>query len=196
MLTTPAFWAAAFMRSASATVLASGFSHRIALPASAAATAIGGCASPGVQMSTTSMSLRPSTSCQLVACSSKPRRAAASFTFASVRPTTTFSTGSNGASRKNRPTWRQAFECARPMKSYPIIATFNLRFAIVVVLRPVSDAPASLHGDVLGGQHLVVKRVHAAGRLVDLAGEGDRALEDRREALLVLDARPRIFVLD
>ena len=45
------------------------------LAASAAAIAIGACESPGVQMSTTSMSLRASTSCQLVACSSKPRRA-------------------------------------------------------------------------------------------------------------------------
>ena len=86
------------MRSASASVFASGFSQRIALPASAAATAISACESPGVQMSTTSMSLRASTACQLVAASSKPRRDAASFTLLSVRPTTTFITGSNGAS--------------------------------------------------------------------------------------------------
>ena len=87
------------------------------MPASAAATAIGACESPGVQMSTMSMSLRATTSGQLVADSWNPRRAAASCTFSFVRPTTTFRTGSNGASRKKCVTWRQAFACARPMKS-------------------------------------------------------------------------------
>ena len=53
-----------------------------------------------------------------------------------------------------------------------------------------------MHGDVLRRQHLVVKRVHAGGRLVDLAREGDRSLEDGLETLLVLDARPRVLVFD
>src|SRR6185295_4189336 len=211
MLTTPAFRAAALMRSASATSLASGFSHRIALPASAAATAISACESPGVTMSTTSMSLRPSTSCQRVAASSKPSRPCASFTFASVRPTTTFSTGSKGTSSKKRATCRQAFECARPMKSYPIIATFSLRLAIVVFSlslvspwssraalgsRPVGDASPTLHRDPLRWQHLGVERVHAGRGLVDLAGKGDRALEDGLEAHLVLDASASVLLLD
>src|SRR5712692_8199778 len=60
---------------------------------------------------------------------------------------------------------------------------------------PVRLPPASLDGDRLRGQHLVVERVHAGRGLVDLAGEGDRALQDRPEALLVLDAGRRVLVL-
>ena len=41
-----------------------------------------------------------------------------------------------------------------------------------------------------------MKRVHASGRFVDLTREGDRALEDRLQALFVLDASPGILVLN
>src|SRR5688572_26376734 len=49
-----------------------------------------------------------------------------------------------------------------------------------------------LRRDSLGGQHLVLQSVHAGGGLVDPAREGDRALEDRRQLGLVLDARLRV----
>jgi len=62
--------------------------------ASAAASAIGKCESPGVQMSMTSMSLRATTSSQRVAASSQPRVVAAFFTSVSFLPQTTLSTGS------------------------------------------------------------------------------------------------------
>ncbi len=58
------------------TSLASGFSHRIALPACAAAIAISAWLSPGVETSTTSMSGRAITSRQSVANSSQPSWAA------------------------------------------------------------------------------------------------------------------------
>jgi hypothetical protein len=58
MFGTPAFLTAFHIALASRTSLASGFSHRIALPAWAAAIAISGCESPGVQMSTRSTSGR------------------------------------------------------------------------------------------------------------------------------------------
>ena len=70
--------------------------------------------SPGVQTSTMSMSLRATTSSQWVACSCQPRWSAAFLTSASLRPQTTFITGSNGGSKK-RFTCRQALLCARPM---------------------------------------------------------------------------------
>ena len=72
------------------------------------------CESPGVQMSTTSMSLRATISCQDVDASSQPSAPAAFSTAAPSRPHTTFMTGSSGRSKK-RPTWRQALLCARPM---------------------------------------------------------------------------------
>ena len=106
-------------------MFASGFSQKTVLPASAAAIAISAWESPGVQMSTTSMSGRATTARQSVACSSKPSLRAAAATPASSRPQTTFMRASIGRSKK-RPTWRQAFAWARPMNWYPIIATFTV----------------------------------------------------------------------
>src|SRR6478752_4237025 len=114
--------AAAVMASASATVLASGFSHSTCLPASRAAMAISAWVSPGVQMSMTSMSSRATTSRQSVALSAQPRRAAASAARAASRPTTTAISGWTGRAKK----WgavRQACEWALPMNACPIIAT-------------------------------------------------------------------------
>ena len=72
MWMTPAFFTAASIFSASVTVLASGFSQNTTLPAFAAAIAISAWLSPGVLMSTMSMSLRLTTSCQSVEVSSQP----------------------------------------------------------------------------------------------------------------------------
>src|SRR5215471_6619856 len=200
MWISPAAAAAFHIFSASARVLASGFSHRICFSACAAAIAMDMCESPGVQMSMMSMSLRAMTSSQRVAYSSQPRRSAASLTFASVRPATTFITGSQGRSGMKRATCRQALEWARPMKSYPIIATFSFLLAIDVPrdgsLSRISLPPAPLDRDALGFQHFVLERIHASCGLVDLACESNRAGQDRFELFLVLNARLRILVLD
>src|SRR5262245_30187966 len=119
--------AASSIRSASASVLASGFSQKITFLASAAATAIGICKSPGVQMSMTSMSLRSTTCCQEVEYSIHPYFSAALLTAASSRPQITFIIGSTGTS-KNLLTCLQALLCAFPMKRCPIIAIFSFLF--------------------------------------------------------------------
>ena len=72
MLATPAFSTAATISAPSAAFMASGFSHRIILPAAAAAIAISLCMLFGVQMSTTSMSLRASNFFQSVSVDSYP----------------------------------------------------------------------------------------------------------------------------
>ena len=78
--------AAATIASASATVLASGFSHSTCLPASSAAMAISACVSPGVQTSTRSMSSRATRACQTVSVVSQPSRSAAAATWSASRP--------------------------------------------------------------------------------------------------------------
>ncbi|HEY8470030.1 MAG TPA: hypothetical protein VIL18_10330 [Longimicrobiales bacterium] len=104
------------MRSALSTSLASGFSHSTCLPARAAAIAISACESPGVQMSTRSMSGRATTSRQSVAASSQPYVRAAASTFSRVRPAMTLSRGaSRGA--KNGVTCRHALLWALPMNA-------------------------------------------------------------------------------
>src|SRR5690625_3758719 len=110
------------MVSASATELAIGFSTRTCFPASRAATAISACVSPGVQMSTTSTSSRSMTRRQSVSTASRPSWRAAAVARSSLRPESTAMCGSSGRS-KNRWALRQAWEWARPMKAYPIIAT-------------------------------------------------------------------------
>src|SRR5690625_3780277 len=110
------------MASASATVLAIGFSTSTCLPASRAATAISACVSPGVQMSTTSTSSRSSTRRQSVSTDSQPSCSAAAEARSALRPTSAAMCGLRGRS-KNRCALRDAWEWARPMKAYPIIAT-------------------------------------------------------------------------
>src|SRR4029453_11869435 len=61
---------------------------------------------------------------------------------------------------------------------------------------PGGVASGALHGDALRGEDVVLEREHAGRGLVDLARERDRAGEDRRELLLVLDAGLRVLVLD
>ena len=56
-------------------------------------------------------------------------------------------------------------------------------------------AAHTLNGNALRREHFVLQREHARCRLVDAADERDRALQDRLEALPVLDAR-RGIVLD
>src|SRR5262245_63054138 len=63
-------------------------------------------------------------------------------------------------------------------------------------LRSVGFAPDALHRDVLRLEHLVLQRIHARCGLVDVPDERDRPLQDRLDALPVLDARLRVFVLD
>ena len=107
--------AASAIASASATVLASGFSHSTCLPASRAAIAISAWVSPGVTMSTMSMSSRAITSRQSVADSRQPHFSAAAATAEASRPTTTSIDGWAGRSKKRGAT-RQPWECAAPMK--------------------------------------------------------------------------------
>ncbi len=63
-------------------------------------------------------------------------------------------------------------------------------------LRAIRLTADALDRDVLRGQHFVLQRVHAGRRFVDAADERDRALQDRLQPLLVLDARLRVFVFD
>ena len=83
---------------------------------------ISACESPGVTMSTMSMSSRAITSRQSVADSAQPHFSAAAATASALRPTMTAISGSAGRSNI-RGAWRQPTECAEPMKPYPIIAT-------------------------------------------------------------------------
>jgi hypothetical protein len=69
---TPAEVTAASAAAACPYVTASGFSQRTALPAAAAAAAISACVPGGVQMSTMSMSSRPTRARQSVVCSGTP----------------------------------------------------------------------------------------------------------------------------
>jgi hypothetical protein len=118
MANTPAaaaFAAAPAIASASATVLASGFSHSTCLPASSAATAISACDEPGVTMSTRSTSSRSTTARQSVAGSAQPNRSADAAVVPASRPATTAISIGRGRS-KNRGAFRHACECAAPMK--------------------------------------------------------------------------------
>ena len=92
------------------------------MPARAAAIAISACESPGVLMSTRSMSLRLTTSSQSVEASSQPYSRAAVRTLAGVRPQSTFIRGVS-LGLKNGPTWRYALLWALPMNAYPMSAT-------------------------------------------------------------------------
>lgn len=85
--------------------IASGFSHATILPAASAASAISRCELFGVQTSTRSTSGRSTTRRQSVSVSCHPQRAAKASSAAGVRADATFSTGSNGRSKK-RPTCR------------------------------------------------------------------------------------------
>src|SRR5688572_14252603 len=125
MCATPARSTARSIDSASLSVFASGFSQNTAFPALAAAIAISACDSPGVLMSTMSMSGRLTTSRQSVAASSQPYSRAAASTFFAVRPQITFMRGCSRGDRKG-PTCRYALLCARPMNAYPISATLTV----------------------------------------------------------------------
>jgi hypothetical protein len=103
---------------ASATELASGFSHSTCLPAASAARAICSWLSPGVQMSMRSMSSRATSSRQSVTDSSQPSRPAAAATAAGSRPATATIRALRGRSN-TRFTVLHAWECAVPMNAYP-----------------------------------------------------------------------------
>ena len=108
--------AASTIDSASATVLASGFSHRTCLPASSAAIAISAWLSPGVHTSTSWMSSRVTSCFQSVSTDAQPIFAAAAVTAAWSRPHSAVMAGAHGRS-KNRPAVRHAWECTAPMKA-------------------------------------------------------------------------------
>ena len=108
--------AAAVIASASASVLASGFSHSTCLPASRAAMAISAWVSPGVQMSTSCTSSRSITACQSVSTCRQPYRRAAARVAAPSRPASTVIRGRSGTSNA-WPTVAQAREWAAPMKA-------------------------------------------------------------------------------
>src|SRR3954454_15217050 len=114
--------AAAAIVCASATVLASGFSHSTCLPAASAAMAISACVSPGVHTSTSCTSSDATTSRQSVDTLAQPYFAAAAFVLARSRPPSTASCGTIGRS-KNRCAVRQAWECTAPMNAWPTMPT-------------------------------------------------------------------------
>ena len=107
--------AAAAIDSASATEFANGFSHSTCLPACRAAMAISACVSPGVQMSTRSMSGRSIRRLQPVSAESQPSSSAAFRTASVSRPAMAVICGARG-SRKKCGAVRQACEWAAPMK--------------------------------------------------------------------------------
>ena len=110
--------AAAAIASASATVLASGFSHSTCLPASSAAIAISAWVSPGVQMSTRSMSSRSTSARQSVSVDAQPSRSGRGARRAVGVPAGQHGQlpGRSGRSKK-RGAVRQAWEWAAPMKA-------------------------------------------------------------------------------
>ncbi len=108
--------AAAAISRASATVLASGFSQSTCLPAASAASAISAWLSPGVQMSTTSISSDSTRPRQSVVYPSQPSRSAASATLPVSRPQTNDIRTCAGRSY-TRFTVRHACECAAPMNA-------------------------------------------------------------------------------
>ena len=114
MWTTRAFFTAAYIASASFTVMASGFSQRTCLPAFAAAMAISAWVSLAVLMSMMSISGSFTTLRQSVAVFFQPSCFAAAFTPLGSRPQTVCMTGSKGTGKK-WPTWRHAFEWVLPM---------------------------------------------------------------------------------
>ena len=104
------------MARASATLLASGFSHRTCLPASRAAIEISAWLDPGVQTSTRSTSSRSTSRFQSVSVAGQPSRAAAAATASRSRPQMAAIRGRYGSSKKLA-TLRQAWEWARPMNA-------------------------------------------------------------------------------
>lgn len=108
--------AAEAIASASATVLASGFSHSTCLPAASAASAISACVSPGVQMSTRSTSPDSIKRFHSVSTDAQPSFAAAASVAGLSRPQSTAIRGARGTS-KARCTVRHACEWAAPMKA-------------------------------------------------------------------------------
>ena len=108
--------AASTIARASGTVLASGFSQSTCLPAASAAMVMSAWLEPGVQMSTSCTSSRLITSSQSVSTESQPSLAAAAAAAARFRPHRTDMRTSSGRS-KTRPTLRQAWEWAAPMKA-------------------------------------------------------------------------------
>ncbi len=95
----PGAWIASIARRASLHSAASGFSHRIALPALAAASITSAWWPGGVQMSTMSTSAQVTTARQSVTHRSKPYAAAAEATAVSWRPLITRSRGRQGSAR-------------------------------------------------------------------------------------------------
>ena len=108
--------AAATMARASATVLASGFSHSTCLPASSAAIAISAWVSPGVQMSTRSTSSRATSARQSVSTCCQSKRRATSEAASTFRPPIATRSGVSAGSKKLR-ALRQPCEWAVPMKA-------------------------------------------------------------------------------
>ncbi len=108
--------AAAAIASASARVLASGFSHSTCLPASSAAMATSAWNSPGVQMSTSCTSSRLTRARQSVSVAAQPSRSAAARTAAAFRPHSAAMAGRSGRSNTCG-TVRQAWEWAAPMNA-------------------------------------------------------------------------------
>ena len=100
MFGTLAFSTASTIFSPSAASMASGFSHRMALPAAAAAWAISACRLFGTQMSTASMSGRATSLFQSVSVWAYPHWSANAFTLPASRAhtacsTTSYSDGKN-----------------------------------------------------------------------------------------------------
>src|SRR5438270_11448397 len=130
MLTTPARLTALTIRSASRTSRASGFSHRIALPAPAAAIAISACRSFGVQISTISIRGSTTTARQSLVELSHPSLLAARLAAPRSRPQT-IAMRISAAKSKKRGACRHALECALPMNFVPINPMENVgRFGI------------------------------------------------------------------
>src|SRR5690625_5140687 len=183
------------MASASATVLAIGFSTSTCLPASSAATAISAWVSPGVQMSTTSTSSRSIARRQSVSTASQPSWAAAAVARSSSRPTSTAMCGSSGRS-KNRWALRHAWEWARPMKAYPIIATPSRGLSSVIetgslTVRVRGPGAADARSRAPGGSgrergvDVLVDVLRGHNRRVELDQARDLDLDEVAHALLL-----------
>src|SRR5712691_5270850 len=85
-----------------------------------------------------STSFRSTSLRQSVSTDSKPQLSANDFTRSAFRAHTALRTGWYGTSKK-RLACRNAFECARPIKPYPIKPMFTFLFAILVPTVRISN---------------------------------------------------------
>src|SRR5581483_3785462 len=194
MWTTLALFAAANICSHCFRFNPSGFSQITCLPFFTASMAISACEKVGVEMSTISMSGDSTISRQSVAACCQPSCARAAWTFWALRPQIVWS--STLALRvKNLGACLQAFECALPMKRYPISPTrkvFAIKVGVELMSRVFIVSPSNqvkqmpfttaeiakvVGGEVIGDSDAVLKKFAT----IESAQPGDLTFAENEE---------------